>query len=185
MGWLGQQFSGTKKEYFESMVLDGFDAPTKALKYTVKGSTAYAVMDVPQRNQRFILVCLIRKDRDGSMMHKLMDESVGPCYYDCPISYLDLVKDFPPVNEYAQKYREDIRKHHEEKKKKRKAQKVLGETMIFGRKTKILEKREVQGQTIFLGKMARYKAGYILFGKSGNLVKQIRYYSPEQAWADV
>lgn len=47
--------------------------------------------------------------RTGGWGYKSMDESCGPNYYDCPISYLD--KANAPVG-YAEAWRAEVRKQH-------------------------------------------------------------------------
>lgn len=50
--------------------------------------------------------------KTGGWGHKSMSESCGPCYYDCPVSYLD--KASAPTG-YAAAWREKVRQHHAEK----------------------------------------------------------------------
>ena len=47
--------------------------------------------------------------KTGGWGHKAMDESCGPCYYDCPISYLDKVSE--PTG-YAAAWRDEVRHLH-------------------------------------------------------------------------
>ena len=46
--------------------------------------------------------------------YKDMDESVGPCYHDCPISYLNSVS--PPINQYSADWRKELVAAHQRKK---------------------------------------------------------------------
>jgi len=55
--------------------------------------------------------CNLLRVAQGDWGYKDMDESVHPYYYTCPLSYLDLVKDFPPVNKSAEEWREKVREH--------------------------------------------------------------------------
>lgn len=54
------------------------------------------------------LVALTRMS-DGYLMAKTMEETVGPCYYDCPTDILDLLT--PTENEYALKWRKKCREN--------------------------------------------------------------------------
>ncbi len=46
--------------------------------------------------------------------YKGMDESVGPCYYDCPLKYLDMVPQ--AEGPYAAGWREKVRAYHANRK---------------------------------------------------------------------
>jgi hypothetical protein len=48
--------------------------------------------------------------RGGEVAVKAMDESCGPCYYDCPLSFLDRAD--PPVGTYAPGWRMQVRAFH-------------------------------------------------------------------------
>lgn len=48
--------------------------------------------------------------RRGEVAVKSMDESVGPCYYDCPLAFLDRAD--PPVGPHAGPWREAVRAFH-------------------------------------------------------------------------
>lgn len=48
--------------------------------------------------------------RNGEAAVKAMDESCGPCYYDCPLSFLDRAD--PPVGTYAPDWRMQVRAFH-------------------------------------------------------------------------
>jgi hypothetical protein len=43
-----------------------------------------------------------------------MEESMGPCYYSCPLKYLDLVPE--PDNRYAKEWRIKVRAYHARRK---------------------------------------------------------------------
>lgn len=57
--------------------------------------------------------------RHGEAAVKAMDESCGPCYYDCPLSFLDRAD--PPVGTYAPAWRAQVRSFHEVRRLKRRA----------------------------------------------------------------
>ena len=53
--------------------------------------------------------------RDYGWGYKDMEERVGPCYYSCPLAYLDMV---PTANEG---WRNRVREYHERRKTRKKA----------------------------------------------------------------
>lgn len=121
MGWL-ISYNLTKKEQVAEIV-KGWSNDEKGcrfLAHSVRGNVLYAVgqnftRTVPEtREDRFILVVLLRKDRGMGWGYKDMSESMGPFKYDCPLRYLKMV---PVANE---KWREGVRAHHEARKKRAK-----------------------------------------------------------------
>lgn len=55
--------------------------------------------------------------RNGEAAIKSMDETCGPCYYDCPLSFIERAD--PPVGEYAGPWREKVRAFHAQRSAKR------------------------------------------------------------------
>ena len=90
---------------------------TTCLKYTVKGSTMWAVMET--NGAKRIDCNLLKVDRKFGAGYKGMCESMGPCYYDCPLAYLDEV---PAVNE---EWRTKVRAFHELAAKRRAFAKLI------------------------------------------------------------
>jgi hypothetical protein len=50
------------------------------------------------------------KERASEWVYKPMDETMGPCEVDCPLSLLDMVP--CPDSDYARKWREEVREFH-------------------------------------------------------------------------
>lgn len=69
-----------------------------------------------QQAQRWIQCDLLRCDQ-GSWGYKPMDESMGPFYYSCPLSYLKAV----PLDQYGgnAEWREQVNEHHRRRSEKR------------------------------------------------------------------
>lgn len=69
-----------------------------------------------QPNQRWIQCDLLRCHQ-GCWGYKPMDESFGPFYYSCPLSYLELV----PLDRYSgdPEWREAVTEHHRRRAEKR------------------------------------------------------------------
>jgi hypothetical protein len=88
----------------------------RVLKSTMKGSVYYAAVETVQKEtgKREVWAAVFktygqdRKDPYFNFGYKGMDESMGPCYYDCPASILDLLT--PTDSEYANNWREKCRK---------------------------------------------------------------------------
>lgn len=79
------------------------------VKDALVDTTYYAAMKFTKTGEIFALVVLTDTDcRDFG--YKDMDETCGPCYYDCPMSILDLLT--PTDNEYANEWREKCRYYH-------------------------------------------------------------------------
>lgn len=57
--------------------------------------------------------------RGGEAAVKAMDESCGPCHYDCPLSFLDRAD--PPVGTYAPAWRAQVRAFHAARRLKRRS----------------------------------------------------------------
>ncbi len=57
--------------------------------------------------------------RGGQAAVKSMDESCGPCYFDCPLAFLDRAD--PPVGPYAGPWREKVHEFHANRMAKRAA----------------------------------------------------------------
>lgn len=71
---------------------------------TSYGRHLWLVCEKPD-GARFIALFLINGN-DGGWGYKDMTEDMGPCYYDCPLAFLDMV---PEANA---RWREKVRAHH-------------------------------------------------------------------------
>ena len=58
----------------------------------------------------YIALDLLSYSKEHGAGYKDMDESVGPCYYDCPLKFLK--KASPPEGEYAIGWREKVVQWH-------------------------------------------------------------------------
>lgn len=85
----------------------------EVLKAVAKGSVIYSAIKVKETGEVFGVVSLTRKDGDY-LMFKDMSEDVGPFYYDCPKSVLNLLT--PTQNEEALKWREKCVEYAKDKK---------------------------------------------------------------------
>lgn len=73
--------------------------------------------------------------RNGEVAVKGMDETCGPCYYDCPLAFLAQAD--PPVGPYAGPWREQVRAFHAKRSAKRAAIRP-GTRISYGDRTYVL-----------------------------------------------
>lgn len=78
------------------------------LKDALIGNTYYAAMRSAKTGQVWALVVLVDFS-NNEFGYKDMDETMGPCYYDCPISILNLLSQ--TTNQFALEWREKCRQN--------------------------------------------------------------------------
>ena len=63
-----------------------------------------------QPTERWITCDLLRYQMGYGWGYKDMEESMHPCYYSCPLGYLDMV----PIDQYGgnDQWREAVKVHH-------------------------------------------------------------------------
>ena len=125
MGWLFTQHQ-TRKELIRSRIRDqDCDGVTyRCLRYTAVGNVLWTVWEVTRPGdeaRRYIGCDLMACDRGYGWGYKDLSESMGPCYYSCPLAYLDLV---PPTNP---DWREQVRAWHAA----RNRPVVVGDLLVF------------------------------------------------------
>lgn len=115
MGWDGCYYNGSVKDWIrngefemrnERRSNDG--TGYKVLAKSVKGNTVYSAVKHPTGHV-FGMVTLLRKDRDGYLMVKDMDETMGPCEDECPMKIINMLS--ATEYEYALDWRERCRNH--------------------------------------------------------------------------
>ena len=111
MGWtFGQQ---TRRELIAELTpaerRDANGRIFRTLKHCCRGNVLYAVHEsTPAEGPSRKWIGLYLLQRDGDLWgYKDMDETMGPYYYHCPLSYLDLAD--APANEYAAEWRAIVR----------------------------------------------------------------------------
>lgn len=89
----------------------------EVIKSSVVSTTYYAAVKMtrfaePEKAIIFAAVVLTTIDNDSlyNFSYKDMEESMGPCKYDCPIGILDLLS--PTENKYALEWRAKCRENH-------------------------------------------------------------------------
>lgn len=89
----------------------------KVLKSTMKGSVYYGALQIPDGSVIGTVVItsgINRRNPYFNFGYKAMEETCGPCYYDCPKSILDLLT--PTDSQWANEWREKCRRQLETKK---------------------------------------------------------------------
>ena len=81
---------------------------------------------------RMFVTVLLKEMRQGYLMFKGMDDSVGPFYYDCPIRLMNGVEQYPPRNELSANWRERVREYHQNMKESKALLKDLRRTFTKG-----------------------------------------------------
>lgn len=107
MGWITyhREPGQTDKEHFQKE----FGEELEILDCTTIKNVFYAATKYKKNGDVFGMVCLIQRTRGYyNFGYKDMEESMGPCAYDCPDRILDLLT--PTQSKYANEWRETCRK---------------------------------------------------------------------------
>jgi hypothetical protein len=126
MGWTFSYSATTKQAVIDECLRDvTYETETvssKAVKHSLNGNHLWYVIEQTVKAtgeaQRVICLSLLQYDkRDRCYGHKDMSEDCGPCYYDCPLGFLDMVT--PSDSTFAEGWREKVREHHASKAERR------------------------------------------------------------------
>jgi len=85
----------------------------RCLAHACVGNVLWTVWEHRRANgatERYIGCDLMAGQRGYGWGYKDMCESMGPCYYSCPLKYLDLAPE--PEGPYAKGWRAKVREHH-------------------------------------------------------------------------
>lgn len=115
MGWLfhSNPDIGKKELVAELRRPHRFSKGCAVLKSSVVGNNHWYLLRAPDGTVTIGLDLLQSGGIGEGWGYKAMDESCGPFYHDCPLSYLDQVT--APVG-YAAEWRSRVREHHAAKK---------------------------------------------------------------------
>jgi hypothetical protein len=100
MGWYFS-IGGSRKEVIAEVNegWDGESAKHERLRHCLRGNVLWGVWEQTVKAtgavDRYITCHLLSRGQGDGWGYKPMDESVGPCYYTCPLSYLEMA---PEVN---------------------------------------------------------------------------------------
>ena len=107
MGW---DFThGATKESLVAELLQPWEndkIKVRTLKHSIRGNCLWRIAEVTKEGKTTLVITLdlLKKSREG-WGYKGMDESCGPCYYNCPLGFL---KEVPCPNQYAAEWREKV-----------------------------------------------------------------------------
>ncbi len=141
MGWFfmpGFSRQDLIRERTTSWFNDQLDAV--CLEHAVRGHVLWTVWEHRFKDGRIggrFIGCDLMQRSQGGWGYKAMEESMGPCYYTCPLSFLEMVH---PVNEA---WRAKVRAYHAEQA----ARCRLARTLTIGQ-TVTLRSRAVPEVTI-------------------------------------
>nr|WP_303180691.1 hypothetical protein [Lachnoclostridium phocaeense] len=97
------------------------------LRAVMYGAVYYAAVKMPSLDVIGVVI-LTTTDKKNycNISIKVISEDMGPCYYDCPQSILELLS--PTVNEWARSWRDKCYSHNEKRKTIQKLK--LGSTIL-------------------------------------------------------
>lgn len=108
MGYYGAQSRETVITEYMQPTIQANGVRTETLKHSRQGTNDWFLLRVMHPDGKTEITVLLNHWQHGS--YKPMDESVGPYYYNMPISWLAKLTE--PSNEWAAKWRESVRKFH-------------------------------------------------------------------------
>lgn len=86
----------------------------KIITNCVRGNCHWQVVE-HRGGKRFIALNLLQS-YDKEWGYKDMDESMGPCEVNCPLSYLELAPETEDTGQYAKEWRKRVREYHANRK---------------------------------------------------------------------
>jgi len=95
MGWLFTRNAG-KAEIIQHLIAPEEDAVRRraTLAHCMRGNVLWAVVEITckqeNRRRRFIACYLLAKEKDCGWGYKMLEESMHPYYYTCPLRYLEM-----------------------------------------------------------------------------------------------
>lgn len=116
MGWLFSTRWSTRAELVAHLrsLASGSESKYEIVRASVIGNHHWYIGRRRDTGVTWIGLDLLQGGKhDGlpSWGYKDMDESMGPCYYDCPLSFLEQVP-LNPAYQYAAGWREKVRQFH-------------------------------------------------------------------------
>lgn len=114
MGWTFTS-GATKKNVISEITTQLTGPAMKSIAKCIKGNALWVVFEYTQEQNghklgdRWIGCFLLGAEKGFGWGYKDMTESMGPCAYTCPLSYLEMV---PCPGGYAAEWREKVRAYH-------------------------------------------------------------------------
>lgn len=88
---------------------DGQQHELRVVKKCFRGNNLWTIVERfvdGKQTDKFIILFMLRRFDQGDWGYKDVDESMGPVYYNCPVSWLDEV---PDPGSHATAWREEVR----------------------------------------------------------------------------
>ena len=121
MGWMFPYHTEERKTLIADRVKTFEDENVKSevLRHCVRGNNLWKLMQVTYKTngevQRYVALDMMAKS-DGVWGYKDLDDASGPCYYNCPLSYVEACTELNVG--YATKWRQSVREYWADKRKK-------------------------------------------------------------------
>lgn len=109
MGWTGIYSNLNNKKFVENYLTDN-----RVIETSVVGNEVYQLARA--RDESLYIRVTILSRKDGMVFYKDMDESCGPCYYNCPEKFLKLSTQ---KDEFSVNWRAACRQHAKYKKEQK------------------------------------------------------------------
>ena len=108
MGWF-YTHGASRRDIIKEQITLGQDH--EVLRHCCRGNVLWAVIHTRKAglDQTWIYCGLMQRSQEG-WGYKPMDESMGPCYLTCPLSYIEQCSE--PVNDWAREWRDKVRQQH-------------------------------------------------------------------------
>ena len=122
MGWYYED-GKTKDELIRELIEPNKDATGRVIGITLKHKLGRdgALWTLREcyfhegGTQTYIGCDLLEKGHNTGWGYKPMDESCGPCYYDCPLAWLDLASPAEVIGGYSASWRAKVRAYWAER----------------------------------------------------------------------
>lgn len=128
MGWSFDHVDVGRKAHIESLTSKRhFGEDYEPLEHRVVGNNVWQLVLHKPTGRKLITLDLIAKERGGGWGYKGLDEDMGPCEVNCPLTLLN--KASPVTEGYAVEWREKVRAYHARRKT---AKPVAGMVVKYG-----------------------------------------------------
>lgn len=139
MGWTSCSYWASKADAVKEVTsASHWGENFNTLKTSTKGKCFWVLAEYKQgekQGMKFIALFVIEKS-EGEWMYKDMDESCGPCYYNCPLLFIAIAKESnDEPGGYAKTWREKVIKFH----KDAKINKDIKSKLVAGAKIKLYD----------------------------------------------
>ena len=108
MGWtftyIGYYEKDKKALMIKALEQSGY---MKVIKASMRGNVFYAACETLRKPGHYWGIVCLTSLKNGEFGYKDIEEDMGPCYYDCPASILDMLS--PTDNNYALEWRKQCR----------------------------------------------------------------------------